>query len=76
MSKIISIVACVVILFVLVGCCSNRIKVSNTGIDQIEILTEGTEKKMILGEGGTGYFDLDSKIQIGDVFISIGDAHN
>ena len=49
-----------------------RITVANNGTDVIEITTDSSEMKTLLGENGTGYFDGDSKIHIGDALISVG----
>lgn len=62
----------IVILFVLAGHSSDRIEVANTGINVVEVETEGTENKLLLGENGTGYFDQDSRIHIGDAAIKLG----
>ncbi len=51
---------------------SNRIAVTNTGIDVVEVKTDGRASKLLLGQNGTGYFDRDSKIQIGDATIKFG----
>jgi len=48
-----------------------RITVANNGTDVIEITTDSSEMKTLLGENGTGYFDGDSKIHIGDALISV-----
>lgn len=60
------------IVFVLSGCGSSRIEVTNTGIDVIEVKTDGNGNKVFLGQNGTGYFDRDCGIQIGDVRIRVG----
>ena len=62
----------IVILFALTGRSSNRIAVTNSGIDVVRVKVEDSETKNMLGPNGTGYFDLDSKIQIGDAAIKIG----
>ena len=59
----------IVILFALTGCGSKRIAVTNSGIDVVKVKVEGSETKNMLGPNGTGYFDIDSKIQIGDTAI-------
>ena len=51
---------------------SSRIEVANAGFDVIEVKTNGSEKKMLLGQNAIGYFDSNSKIQIGDATISVG----
>jgi hypothetical protein len=48
-----------------------RITVANNGTNVIEIRTDSSEMKTLLGENGTGYFDGDSKIHIGDALISV-----
>ncbi len=63
----------VVILFALMGYGSNRIAVTNSGIDVVRVKVEGSTTKNMLGPNGTGYFDLDSKIQIGDTAIKFGE---
>jgi hypothetical protein len=62
----------IVFVFALSGCSSNRIEVANTGIDVVEIKSDSYENKVLLGQNGTGYFDRDSKIQIGDAMIKVG----
>lgn len=64
--------ACVLVLFALAGCSLNRIAVKNSGIDVIRVKVEGSEKKYMLGQGGTGYYNPDSRIQIGDAAIKFG----
>ncbi len=64
-------IAGVAILFALAGCSSKRIVITNSGVDVIQVKVEGSETKNMLGPNGTGYFDLDSKIQIGDVSIAV-----
>ena len=50
----------------------SRITVANNGADAIEITTDGSETKTLLGQNGTGYFDSDSKIHVGNSLISVG----
>lgn len=50
---------------------TSRITVANNGTDVIEIRTDGSETKTLLGQNGTGYFDSDSRIHIGDAMISV-----
>lgn len=60
------------VVFVLSGCGSSRIEVTNTGVDVIEVKTDGSENRVFLGQNGTGYFDRDCGIQIGDARIRVG----
>jgi hypothetical protein len=66
------VVALVAIVIILVYKPASRIIVSNTGADVVEVKIDGSEKTTRLGENGTGYFDSDSKIRIGDAIISVG----
>ena len=68
----IALLAGIVILFALAGYNSNRIAVTNSGPDVVRIKVEGSETKNMLGPNGTGYFDLDANIQIGDTSIKCG----
>jgi len=65
-------VGCVLVLFALAGCNSNRIAVTNSGVDVVRVKVEGSETKNMLGPSGTGYYNLDSRIQIGDAAIKFG----
>lgn len=51
---------------------SHRIEITNNGPNMVEVKTDGSETKTLLGQNGTVYFDNDSKIQIGDALISVG----
>jgi len=51
---------------------SSRITVANAGADVVEVKTDGSEKKILLGQNGIGYYDSGSKVQIGDAIISVG----
>ena len=51
---------------------ASRITVANTGPHVVEVKTDSSETTTRLGQNGTGYFDSDSKIQIGDALISVG----
>jgi len=64
----------IVVVGIIVYLCqpTSRITVANNGTDVVEIKTDGSEKKTLLGQNGTGYFDRDSKIHIGDALISVG----
>jgi len=65
-------VVAIVVIALVVYKPSARIAVANTGTEVIEVKTDGSEKKTLLGQNGTGYFDSDSRIQIGDAMISVG----
>ena len=69
---IVILIALIVTLFALTSGDSNRIAVTNSGIDVITVKVEGSETKNLLGPNGTGYFDLNTKIQIGDAAINFG----
>ena len=51
---------------------SHRITVANHGTDVVEVKTDSSEKKTLLGQNAIGYFASDSKIHIGDALISVG----
>lgn len=59
-------------IFVLVGCGADRIAVTNTGTAVIEVATDGRAGAVLLGQNGTGYFDRDATICLGDAAIRIG----
>lgn len=50
---------------------SSRIVVANLGADVIEVKTDIAGSTTRLGQNGTGYFDSDARIQIGDAMISL-----
>ena len=60
----------VVFVFALPGCSSKRVEVTNTGFDVVE--ADSPDNKLLLGPNGTGYFDRNSRIQIGDAMIKVG----
>lgn len=63
----------VVLVFLLRRTNSSRIEVINTGIEVIEVKTDTENNKVLLGRNGTKYFDRNSKIQIGDATIKVGE---
>ena len=69
--RFIVISTCILVLFGLAGCSSSRIAVKNSGVDVIRVKVEGSDTKYMLGQGGTGYYNPDSKIQIGDATIKV-----
>ena len=49
---------------------NQRVEVANTGEDIVRVdytSSDGQSKTMLLGESGTGYFDKENSIKIGDV---------
>ena len=65
-------IALVVVALVVVFQPSHRITVANHGTDVVEVKTDSSEKKTLLGQNAIGYFASDSKIHIGDALISVG----
>ncbi|MBN1973324.1 MAG: hypothetical protein JW787_06775 [Sedimentisphaerales bacterium] len=63
----------VVLVFLLRRTNSSRIEVINTGTEVIEVKTDTENNKVLLGQNGTKYFDRNSKIQIGDATIKVGE---
>ena len=49
------------------------IEITYTGNDTIEIQSDNRENKITLSQHGTGKFDNDSKIIIGDAIIQVGE---
>ena len=66
-------IAGVVLVFLLNRGSSNRIEVTNTGTNIIEVNTDNNENKVLLGQNGTRYLDLDSTIQIGNATVKVGE---
>jgi hypothetical protein len=67
-------VAGVAVFLVVVLCRpSSRIEVTNGGADVIEVKRGDSAWTTRLGQNGTGYFDTDSRLQIGDAKISVGE---
>jgi hypothetical protein len=69
---VVLVLALFVLLFALPSFSSNRIQVTNTGTDVVEVKSDCYENKVSLGPNGIGYFDCDSKIQIGDAILNFG----
>lgn len=66
------VIATVVLFILLKKPNSNRIEITNMGNEVIEMKSDTSESKLLLGPDSTGYFDRDSKIQIGDTTIRVG----
>ena len=66
------IISSVMLTISLTGCSSSRITVINTGNDDIGIKSDTCDGELFLGRGGTGYFNRDSVIQIGNARITLG----
>lgn len=62
-------VTSVMVLVAFAGCSSNRVAVTNSGADVIRVEVQDIENNYMLGPGGTGYYDPDFGIQIGDAAI-------
>lgn len=65
-------VIAIVFVITLSGCGTNRVQVTNTGTDVIAVRTDSDNGKVLLGYNGTGYFDRNAKIHIGDALITAG----
>ena len=68
------VIVCVTIIMILHRPGSNRIKITNKGTDIIQITyndKENTEKKMLLGRGGTGCLNKSNSFKINNAFIQI-----
>ncbi len=66
---IIIVIACFIALS---GCGSKRITVTNTGEEIVEIKNDHDQYVTMLGQNGTGYFDIGTEIQIGDALVKVG----